>query len=85
MENNWKKRFRNYGEYDKAIKELAKGSPSAEEILTEFENGDFSSIDPEYFKTGHDILERFMKSQNEGSRKRSGKFRRDEKDPEISL
>ena len=47
--------------------------PTAKEILDEFERGDFSSVDPLYFKTGHDILEKFLSSQKKKKRQKKAK------------
>ena len=47
MEKNNKRGFDNYL---KDLKESSKGAPSGEEILAEFERGDFSSLDPELLK-----------------------------------
>lgn len=46
---NKKKQF-NVDEYLKEISDLAKNAPETEEILAEFEKGDYSSLDPEFFK-----------------------------------
>ncbi|MEK7791173.1 MAG: hypothetical protein AAB309_06070 [Deltaproteobacteria bacterium] len=35
MEDNWKKKIKSYEEYDKTIKEMAKGAPSSDEELEE--------------------------------------------------
>lgn len=40
----------NVDEHLKMISELAKNAPEPEEILAEFERGDYSSLDPEFLK-----------------------------------
>lgn len=40
----------NVDEHLKKISELAKDAPEPEEILAEFERGDYSSLDPEFLK-----------------------------------
>ena len=47
--------------YFKTLKGLAKKAPSDEKILSEFEQGDFSSVDSDFFKTGHDMAQKFLR------------------------
>lgn len=80
MRRNTKDKFQAY--FDK-LEGLAKNAPSAEEILAEFEQGDFSSIDPEFFKTGNDIVEKFLNSRK---KKKQQKIKRSKyKERDISL
>lgn len=58
-----KKNKGGFDNYLNELKEIAKGAPLPEEILEEFKRGDYSSLDPEFFKTGHDIAERFINSR----------------------
>ena len=49
--------------YFKTLKELAKKAPSDEKILSEFEQGDFSSVDSDFFKTGYDMAQKFLREK----------------------
>lgn len=80
MRKNTKDKFQAY--FDK-LRELAKKAPTAEKILAEFERGDFSSVDPEFFKTGHDIAEKFL---NFRKKKKQQKMKRSKyRERDISL
>lgn len=67
--NKTKKQF-NVDEHLKTISELAKGAPEPEEILAEFERGDYSSLDSNFLK------ERNIKKSN---RKKKTSSKRPEK------
>ena len=63
MKKNNKRGFDNYL---RDLKESAKGAPSGEEILAEFERGDYSSLDPDLLK---EIEERERKEQEDKKKK----------------
>ena len=65
MEKNKKDKFQFF---INKLKKLAKNAPSDEEILGEFERGDFSSIDPNFFKTGHDMANKFLEESKKQNR-----------------
>lgn len=68
MEDNWKKKIKSYEEYDKTIKEMAKGAPSSDEELDaaieEFgrEWKKMSEKDKEEFRSAIDKADRLARS-----------------------
>lgn len=46
-QGNEKRKFKSVEDYLREIKEGAKGAPSVDEILKQFEQNDFSSLDPD--------------------------------------
>lgn len=60
-------------DYLNELKEIAKGAPKPEEILAEFEEGDYSSLDPQFIKDNFEKL------------KKGKKQRTPKKDPEVVI
>ena len=71
--NKKEDKFKSYFNH---LEELAKNAPSGEKILDEFEQGDFSSVDPDFFKTGDDIASKFLKAKK--NKNKVKKFRKRE-------
>lgn len=62
--------------YFEELSKISKNAPQDEEILAEFKCGDFSSIDPEFFKTGHDMCEKFLSFQKKRKKQRKNESKK---------
>jgi len=76
-----------WDEWAKEINELAEEAPSGDEILAQFEKGDFSSVDPEFFNQTEEELQQSIDERYEKYKKAKKKkpITVPDKDPEASL
>ncbi|MBI2027172.1 MAG: hypothetical protein HYS98_05140 [Deltaproteobacteria bacterium] len=70
-------------EWIRKTDEGAKGAPSADEILAEFERGDFSSVDPAFFERTREEWDQLVKDRYSKYQKKK-KMRKPKKDKDIN-
>lgn len=71
MEDNWKKKIKSYEEYDKTIKEMAKGAPSSDEEL----DAAIEEFGREWEKMSEEDKEEFRSAINKADRLARGSLK----------
>lgn len=76
---------RGFDEWATEIDQLTEGAPSGDEILAQFEAGDFSSVDPEFFDQDLEEWEQSIKNKYKKHSKKRKVTQKKDKDFDTTL